>query len=69
MVVWNILGLLFVFAVSIFALLIVVEFANVMLGAVFSPDLGKPKHRAEDLWDEPDGGVYIVLPNGEVRLD
>jgi hypothetical protein len=29
---------------------------------------GRPV-KEEDFWDEVDGGTYIVLPNGEVRLD
>ena len=27
------------------------------------------KYREEDFWDEPDGTMYVQLPNGDVRLD
>jgi hypothetical protein len=27
------------------------------------------KYREEDFWDEPDGTMYVQLPNGEVRID
>lgn len=35
---------------------------------------GKQRHkpvvaREEDFWDEIDGGTYVTLPNGNVRLD
>jgi hypothetical protein len=49
--------------------LFVFIFALMIFGAVSSPDLGKPRPHEYDLWDEPDGMMYVQLPTGEVRLD
>jgi hypothetical protein len=67
-----IIATVFAFVSAYVFLHVFIVFIRVMSSSYKSVYVGKPvrnKYNHNDYWDEPLDGTYIILPNGERRLD
>lgn len=62
-------GLVVFVAVAIVIFWVWLFFA--ILHSIFSSEAraNRPRHQEEDFWDDVDGGTYVTMPDGSVRLD